>query len=436
MSRSSFALIGEHLAHSMSPFIHKQLFKLSGREADYRLIEIESDKLESEFDLTASQLKGFNVTIPYKQRVIPLLKGLSGDAEFYGAVNCVDVKSGIGHNTDAYGFLKALEVSGIELSGKVLVLGNGGAARTVAFEAARAGCEVTIASRSDKGGLLGKEIARRLGCEMEVLRFSDIKGGYDLVVNATPVGMYPNVSASPLEYEQLEGCRALFDLIYNPCQTKLMRYALRRGMKVGGGMPMLVWQAARSHEIWYSAEFKPADIEGIVELADAEMAAQFSGPRSIVLCGFMGCGKSSVGKALAAKLGMEFVDTDALIVEREGKAISEIFASVGEEGFRQIEHEVCVEAAALKNAVIAVGGGAMTYERNVKAFEGCTRIFLDAAFDTVKARIGADKSRPLFDEGAVKLYNSRLPLYKRASDHTVDANGGIEETLERILDLL
>ena len=439
MSVEKYALTGHPLGHTMSPFIHSRLFALTHRNAEYSVCDRPVDSFKDAFDSELSRLNGFNVTIPHKQTIIPLLDRLDSEAEFYGAVNCVACgEEKVGYNTDAYGFLAALDSAGISLAGRVLVLGNGGAARTVAFEAARRGCQITVASRSDKGQALAKELERRLGCEIEVLRFSQITGGYDLVVNATPVGMYPYTDECVLEKEQLRGSKALMDLIYNPRKTKLVSHAEELGLKVAQGMEMLVQQAARAHEIWYGATFEPQSISEVVADANAYLERHFGSKKDapVVLLGFMGCGKSTVGAAIAKASGWAFVDTDELIVQREGMSIPQIFAERGEAGFREAEHRACLMASQLKNTIIATGGGAMTFDRNVSAFADCTKIHLSIPFSVASDRVGNDPSRPLFKSDAEILYNNRLPLYDKAADLTVDATQSVDAITERILKLL
>ena len=429
----SFAVIGHPIGHTMSPFIHNRLFELSGKQVDYKTFDIHPDSLCKQYDSTLSKLNGFNITIPHKQAVIPMLKSLDDSAKLYGAVNCVDAAQ-IGYNTDAFGFCSALDKSGIALAGRVLILGSGGAARTMAFEAVVAGCEVTVAARGESGQQLKSEIEQKLGKAIRVIPFDKVEGGYDLVVNATPVGMYPNTQASPLEFNQLDGCKALFDAVYNPRDTLLIQYARQHGMAVAEGMAMLVWQAVRAHEIWYGAEFNDEDISRLIDDANAEMTRIFN-DKSIVLCGFMGCGKSSVGKIIADVTHRNFIDTDLLCEQREGMSIPQMFERVGEIGFRDAEHKACRAAAQMKNAVISTGGGALTFSRNAEVFESSTIVFIDVPFDEVCRRIGKDDNRPLFkDIGKAKaLYEARLPLYRQAAHVTVDGVGSAQEVADRIL---
>ena len=275
----TFAVIGHPIGHTMSPFIHNHLFKLSGKQATYYKYDIHPNDLAEQYKSTLKNFDGFNITIPHKQAIIPLLKGVDESAQLYGAVNCVD-KEGVGYNTDAFGFCNALSKKGISLEGKVLLLGSGGAARTIAFEAVKAGCDLTLAARGISGVALKTEIADKLGKQIKVVHFDEVKGGYDLVVNATPVGMYPNTDASPLCANQLDGCKTLFDAVYNPRKTRLMELAESRNMKIAEGMAMLVWQAVRAHEIWYGAKFVDSDIDKLIDDANAEMVALFGGKQN------------------------------------------------------------------------------------------------------------------------------------------------------------
>ncbi len=264
----------------MSPFIHKELFSAKGIEAEYEKSEIAPEDLPREFEGRLRFLDGFNVTIPHKVEIISLLHELDEAAEFYGAVNTVCRRDGrlCGFNTDGYGFLKGLELSGICLSGRTAVYGFGGAARTVIAEGLKAGCEVTVITtpdRVEKAKSAVAEIEEKTGGRIAVISEKDICGEYDLLINASPVGMYPRVGASPLSEEQLSCFSAVYDLVYNPEETELLRLARRLGIKCGGGMSMLVCQAERAHEIWYGAEFSAEQTESIISLSAKHMREVF-----------------------------------------------------------------------------------------------------------------------------------------------------------------
>ena len=268
-----YGLIGCPLGHSLSPQIHKRLFELSGTEAEYELIEIPPEKLKDNF-ARLKKLDGFNITIPHKIAIIELCDGLSEGAHRYGSVNCIKTENGtsIGYNTDKFGFIRSIEQMGADLSSRVCLLGCGGVGRMMAIEAACLDADLTMAVREED-----IPVAEGIKCDIndlfpnrhvEIIRLDGMKGGYDLVINATPVGMYPKVDASPLKKEQLEGVRYLFDAVYNPTETLLVRYARELGITAQTGMSMLVLQAVAAHEIWDHSKYEQADIERLI--ADME----------------------------------------------------------------------------------------------------------------------------------------------------------------------
>ncbi len=260
-----FALIGYPLGHTMSPPIHHRLFELSGLEAEYQVLQTPPEQFEALWPYLR-KLDGFNVTLPYKQRILPFCAQLDETAARYQSVNTVDCKNGgSGYNTDCVGFLRSLP--GARLEGEVLIAGAGGVGRMFAIEAARQGACVTLAVRPsgmDKALALQGEIVRSLpGALVRVTaldRLPGEEGRYQWLINATPVGMYPQTDAMPLDPSVLSRCKNVFDAIYNPAQTKLMHLAQRAGCQVTGGMSMLVWQAAQAHWHWYGAQFHEADV--------------------------------------------------------------------------------------------------------------------------------------------------------------------------------
>ena len=274
--KKQFGLIGHPLGHSMSAVIHKELFRLSGINAEYSMIEIEPERLEEVFEERLKLLRGFNATIPHKINIIPLLDELSAKAELFGSVNTVDVQQGKikGYNTDCAGFLRALQMADIELGGKVLLCGSGGVARMIAFEASLADADLTIAVRESDipaGNQIKKEIADKLGRDARVILLSEAEEGYDLIVNGTPVGMFPNVDACPLDERIIKSAKAVFDVIYNPIETKFIRIAKEAGIKYSGGLSMLVWQAAVAEEIWNGVKFSNEEIDEVVKITEKEL---------------------------------------------------------------------------------------------------------------------------------------------------------------------
>ena len=270
-----FGLTGYPLGHSLSPVIHGELFKLAGIDGEYKLYEIAPENLGEGIASLKNNLCGFNVTIPHKVEVIPFLDKLDERAALFGAVNTVKVgKETVGYNTDCIGFLRSLEMAGIALEGSVLVCGAGGVARMFAFEAALAGCDLTIAARDEDipaANVIKAEIREKLNREAQVLNLRDVSEGYDLIINGTPVGMYPFVNACVLPKEIIERSRAVFDAIYNPGETQLIKYAKAAGIQYSNGLSMLVLQAVAAEEIWNNITFSADDIKKVIKTTETEL---------------------------------------------------------------------------------------------------------------------------------------------------------------------
>ena len=280
MQNSSFLVIGHPIGHTMSPFIHQRLFALRGKTAEYGVKDIPI--MDAEAFAQLRPLRGFNVTIPHKTTVIPFLDRLDRKAEVFGSVNTVSNDGGVltGYTTDGIGFLHAIEAEGASVSGKVLMLGSGGAARVVAYETALAGGELTIAARSpEKAELLARDVRDAVpGSRIRCLPLSDLetqREEYDLAVNTTPVGMYPKTGVSVIPKEVISRCSAVFDAVYNPDQTEFIRLAEKCGKTAVRGMAMLVWQAAAAHTIWDGSTYTAEEIDTICRDAVADMERSF-----------------------------------------------------------------------------------------------------------------------------------------------------------------
>ncbi|MBQ8961982.1 MAG: shikimate dehydrogenase [Ruminococcus sp.] len=270
-----YALIGHPLGHSMSPLIHEKLFALSGiTDYSYELIDIAPEDLESSRPLL-EELSGFNITIPHKTAIIPMIGEMADSAKRYESVNCVRNDSGsfIGFNTDCDGFLRSSEL--LPLSGKVLMIGCGGVGRMIAIETALHGGSLTIAvipSDVKTAQLLMAEILGKCGeASVKICLISEIEGQFDLLINATPVGMYPKTDACVVSDEVIASCLSFFDVIYNPKETLLMKKARALGRTAVGGAAMLVYQAVKAHELWYGGEFRQEDISQIILDVEAEV---------------------------------------------------------------------------------------------------------------------------------------------------------------------
>lgn len=274
---SKYALLGYPLGHTMSPPIHKRLFELDGKpDTEYEVCEIPPEQLDSRAEYLNS-LNGYNITIPYKVDIIDYLDELDVTAKRYNSVNCVVNRGGrnIGFNTDCSGFLRSLEAGGASLSGRVLQIGCGGVGRMMAIEAALHGADLTIVALPEfiAGAKEVAEEAARLNtsAKISVITHDKINGEFDLLMNASPVGMFPKTEECPVSENIVKSCKCVFEVIYNPNVTKLMSIAERNGIPSIGGMAMLVWQAAVAHEIWNGASYRDEDVEKIIKDMKAEL---------------------------------------------------------------------------------------------------------------------------------------------------------------------
>lgn len=266
MSTKKFAVIGHPIGHTMSPFIHNRLFELSGIEAEYTKLDIAPENLADEYKNVLSKLDGYNITIPHKQNIIPLIDEIDEKAKMYGSVNTVANINGVakGYTTDPDGFLKALDAAGIVLDGRVVILGCGGVARTMAYEVVLKGLSLLFAVRKED-----VEIAKALcgeientvkGAKVSFCLIDELSGDIDVLVNATPLGMFPKVDVQPVSDSVINRCASVFDAVYNPLETVLIQKALANGAKAVGGMSMLVWQAVVAHEKWDGSVYDKDDI--------------------------------------------------------------------------------------------------------------------------------------------------------------------------------
>lgn len=397
-------LLGGKLGHSYSPQIHSHL-----GDYPYRLIEKKCDEI-AEFMINGD-FTGLNVTIPYKSTVIPYCTSLSPVAARLGAVNTiVRQKDGSlnGHNTDYFGFDTMLRRSALAVTGKkVLVLGTGGTSKTAVAVLQDHGAQVVIISRSGENNYSNLE------------RHADAS----VIVNTTPVGMYPNNGISPVcldDFPQLEG---VLDVIYNPARTQLLLDAEKRGIVAMNGLLMLVAQAKESAEWFTGKPIADKKIDEIHDLLKKQM-------ENIILIGMPGSGKSTVGRIVAQRTEKEFVDADALIEEKAGCTIPEIFATQGEAGFRAIETQVIAEISRSSGLVIATGGGCVTKEENYRLLHQNGTIF---CLERELSSLPTD-GRPLSQTSPLaEMYRIRKPMYVRFADHCIDNNGAPEKAASRIL---
>ncbi|MBR2471513.1 MAG: shikimate dehydrogenase [Clostridia bacterium] len=408
-----YAVLGHPVAHSLSPEIQNSFFELTGYNGVYYAFDVQPDELGEIIPFLKKYFCGFNLTIPFKEKIIPYLDYIDDAAKVSGSVNTVKVKDGklYGYSTDGAGLSGAFAKEGILLKEKsVLLVGSGGVARAALFEALRNSCSVCIAARNKQAATkLAEDAKTFFGKEVFVCGLDEITGHFDIMINCTPVGMHPNVDGIPVTEADIEKCGVIFDTVYSPRNTGLLQTAKKLGKKTIGGINMLVLQGIASQEIWRGETFSDADKDKIIKMLS---------PENIILTGFMGSGKTTVGKILAEKLGMEFVDVDKVIEEKENKAISDIFAEAGQEYFRSVETEVLKEICGKKGQVISTGGGAVLKSINVSVMKQSGKIvFLDVPSDEIKRRLADDTTRPVLQQNSFdSVYSERIDIYKATAD--------------------
>ena len=404
-----YGLIGEKLGHSFSKEIHEKL----GRY-EYELKEIAADNLED--FIRSGDFEGINVTIPYKEAVIPLLDEISELAEKVGAVNTVVNRDGklSAYNTDVDGMRKLVEKMAVDMRGKtVLIAGSGGTSKT-AMQLANdlgAGC-IQRVSRSGKDGCISYEEA-----------YADYRRA-DILINTTPAGMFPNVDDSAFDIDKFEKVEAVIDVVYNPLKTKLIRDAEDRGIAAEGGLYMLVAQAIIAAGLFCGEEIES-------EKTDEIYNGILNEKRNIVLIGMPGSGKTTIGRILADKLGRVFVDTDEEIIKETGAEISEIFSEYGERYFRDCESDIIRKEALDGGKIIATGGGAVLRKENVDLLRmNGVIVFLNRSLDELLPT----SDRPLSDDmqKMKNLYTERMPIYKNVSNITVRPQGFDDTAAEMV----
>ena len=402
-----YGLLGEKLGHSFSPQIHACL-----GDYEYKLFEVAPENL-GDF-LRSGTFEGLNVTIPYKKAVMPYLAEISENAKAIGSVNTITVlPNGTlrGDNTDYDGFLYLVRRSGVSVAGKkALVLGTGGASLPVKKVLSDLGArEIVSISRS------GENNYQNLDKHFDA----------DLLVNTTPVGMYPNNLQSPLSLDGFAHLSGVLDIVYNPQKTKLILDAEQRGIPAFSGLTMLVAQAKRAAELFLQTKIDDRKNDEIYETLSRQM-------KNIVLVGMPGCGKSTVGKALAKRLSRPFFDADEEIVRRAGKPIPEIFQAEGEAGFRKIETEVLFDLCRQSGAVIATGGGAVTVPKNHDILrQNSLVVFINRDIAVLPTA-----GRPLSEQNDLhEMFRHRLPLYRAVCDYEVDGNGKIQTVTDRVAEV-
>lgn len=402
-------LIGNPLGHSWSPEIHRFFLK-----QDYHLHSLEEDELNEYF--CRRDFDGINVTIPYKEKVIPFLDETDEAVEEIGAVNCIVNNNGklTGHNTDWEGFRDMIHAHGIEVQGrKIAVLGSGGASKAVYHALKTMGAYPQIVSRTVGDGRISYDDLYKNESE------------YSLLVNATPVGMFPNTEKSPIDLSGFTSLEAVVDIIANPLRTKLMFQAETQHIAYAGGFEMLVRQAFIADQYFTGKELDAGMIEPC-------MNTLLTGKRNIVLIGMPTSGKTTVASLLSEKTGMPVCEMDDEIVKRIGTSIADCFKEKGEAYFRSEETKTASEHRIGKGEIISCGGGAVTTPETMRYLsENGIVVWIRREL----SQLYPTESRPLStDTDAIaRMYRERTPLYGMYSDITVDNSAAIEDTAAEII---
>ena len=403
-----YGCIGKKLGHSFSAVIHAKL-----GDYDYRLCELTETELVG--FMTNKNFKGINVTIPYKETVIPFLDRIDESAKKIGAVNTVVNSNGVltGYNTDFYGMRELLKRGGITLADKnVFILGTGGTSKTARAVAKSLGAaEINVVSRNPHNGEISYDEMYRRSAEVEV------------IINTTPVGMFPKSDASPVNPEEFPNLSGAADAVYNPLTTEFISRARACGANAVNGLYMLVAQAAKAAELFFNDKT-------MTDKTNSVFSEIFKEKLNIVLVGMPGSGKTTIGKIVAEALGREFYDTDVEFVKENGE-IADYFKSNGEKAFRDKESDIVSDLGAKNGLVIATGGGAILRPENVKHLkENGLVIFLDRDVE----KIVPTSDRPLgSDRNAIqKRYDERYPVYCSVADIKVDSNRDVNTVAQDV----
>jgi len=398
-----FAIIGKSLPHTLSPKIHNEFFHI-----DYTKIELNENQLSDFF--ASKKFDGFNVTIPYKETVIPFLDEVSSEALNIGAVNTVVNKNGkfFGYNTDIFGLEYGLKSLNVDLLNKtVLVLGSGGTSKTACYLLKKFTDKVFVVSRTGK---------------VNYQNCYDIDA--DIVINTTPIGMFPNDNESPVELTKFKNLKAVYDVVYNPLNTKLVLDAIKLSIPAKNGLGMLVAQAVKAKDLFLDKKTDESEIDKVLVSLQKEL-------KNILFVGMPSSGKSTIAKILAKKLDREFVDTDLLIEKTENISIPKIFETKGEDYFRNIETKVLKGIVSNFSKVIATGGGIILKEENRELIKkNSFVVYLKRDIDKLST-----KNRPLSKdkETLIKMQEVRKPFYEELADIIIDNNSDLESAIEEIL---
>ena len=394
-----YGLIGEHLGHSFSKEVHSML-----SDYDYEITEITPDKLDS--FMSKAEFDAINVTIPYKEAVMPYLYYISDEARAIGSVNTIVNRGGklYGYNTDFYGMTSLINKMHLDLKGKkTVILGTGGTAKTAFAVAKSLGADTILkVSRTKKGDAIGYGELEELHKDAEI------------IINTTPKGMYPDNFSSPINLDVFDRLEGVIDAIYNPIRTKLVIDALDRGIKAEGGLYMLVAQAVFASEIFLDTKYPAEKLNKIYNKIRRRK-------ENIVLIGMPACGKTTVSKLIAKELSRDCLDTDEMVVKSRGMTITEIFESEGEKAFRDYETQEIANVSLQNNKIIATGGGAVLKRENVNMLrQNGVIFFIDRPYEKLTPTTDRPLARDL--DSIKQRYEERYQIYCSAADFVIDAD--------------
>ena len=442
-NKITYGLVGEKLVHSFSPLLHARF-----GDYNYDLIEIAKSDIDTFF--AEAEFAGVNVTIPYKEVAI---KYCTPDemAEAIGCVNtlvCTEASSGrkvMGYNTDTYGFEYMARRAGIDMKGaKVTILGSGGTCRTAAVTASRLGAaSITVVSRHPS------DMGLKVACPVKYVSYEDDYRDCEILINTTPVGMYPNIEGCPVLTGDSNGkiddiinsyvnLKAVIDVVYNPLRTRLVYNAQKCKIPATGGLPMLVAQGYFASRLFAGGALGLDPVGSLTDneqkLIEEVIAEITDSVSNIVLYGMPGSGKSSVGRVVAHELGLDFVDTDDIFTSDNFMTPAYCITQRGEKEFRALEKQAVYKAASVGRRVIATGGGVVLDPENTEllALNGSS-FFLNRKLSEL-----ATRNRPLSegDENLKALYYKRLPIYLSSSETVIDVDTDVKGVAQKIMDSL